>query len=319
MVIRDFGTTPAGQAVQAAMLEAHGLQVEVLTWGAALRSVRLAGIGHDLTQGAASMADFENGMGSHGVIVGPVANRIGGARAMIAGREYRFETDRVPGVTLHSGRSGLHRRVWQIEEAGPEAVALRIDLPDGTGGFPGNRVIRARYSLHAPATLRLTLEMETDVPTLANLAHHGYWNLDGSGTIAGHRMRIAAEGITEVDAQLVPTGRVLPVAGTPFDFRMMRAIEPANPPIDTNFCLSNARGALREVMWLEGQSGVTMTVATTEPGLQIYDQRPGHAALAIEPQFWPDAPNQPGFPPILLEPGQDWRQVSEWRFTSPKA
>jgi aldose 1-epimerase len=313
-MIRNFGNCPAGQAVQAVTLEAHDLRVEVLTWGAALRSVRLAGVAHDLTQGVASMADFESGMGSHGVIVGPVANRIGGAKAMIAGREYRFETDRVPGVTLHSGLSGLHRRVWHIEQAAPDSVLLSIALPDGLGGFPGNRVIRARYSLHPPATLRLTLEMETDAPTLANLAHHGYWNLDGSGTIAGHRMRIAAEGITEVDAQLVPTGHVLPVTGTPFDFRQMRMIEPGNPPIDMNFCLSDSRVPLREVMWLQGQSGVTLAVATTEPGLQIYDQRPGHAALAIEPQFWPDAANQPGFPSILMEPGQDWRQVSEWRF-----
>jgi len=313
-MIRDFGNSPSGQSVQAVTLDANGLRIEVLTWGAALRSVRMEGVTHDLTQGAPSMADFETGMGSHGVIVGPVANRIGGAQALIAGREYRFETDRVPGVTLHSGRSGLHRRVWEIVEITPQAVQLHIDLPDGTGGFPGNRVIRARYSLHAPFTLRLTMEVETDAPTLANLAHHGYWNLDGSGRIAGHRMRIAAEGITEVDAQLVPTGHVLPVAGTGFDFREMREIKPGNPPIDTNFCLSDARVSLREVMWLEGCSGVTMAVATTEPGLQIYDQRPGHSALAIEPQFWPDAANHSGFPSILLEPGQDWRQVSEWRF-----
>ncbi|MFN4171134.1 MAG: aldose epimerase family protein [Pseudorhodobacter sp.] len=313
-MIREFGRAPSGIPVQAVTMEAHGLRVEVLTWGAALRSVRLDGVDHDLTQGVGRMEDFEQGMGSHGVIVGPVANRIGGARAVIAGREYLFETDRVPGVTLHSGPSGLHRRNWDIEGATPDSVQLRTALPDGTGGFPGNRVIRARYSLHAPATLRLTLDMDTDAPTLANLAHHGYWNLDGGGSVAGHRMRIASDGITEVDEQLVPTGRVLPVAGTGFDFREMRAIVPGNPPIDTNFCLSDARMPLREVMWLQGQGGVAMALATTEPGLQIYDQRPGHAALAIEPQFWPDAANQPGFPSILLEPGQAWQQVSEWRF-----
>ena len=313
-MIRQFDIAPDGSPVHALTLAGGDLRAEILTWGAALRSLRLAGIDHDLTQGAGQMEDFSPDMRFHGVIVGPVANRISGARTLIAGREHRFATDSEPGATLHSGADGLHRQIWQVEDHQSDRVWLRLSLADGQGGFPGNRVIRACYSLLPPTTLRLTIEMQTDAPTLANPAHHGYWCLDGTGGIAGQRLRIAADHVTEVDDALLPTGRLLPVAGTAFDFRKARPIVPGEPPLDTNFCLSQARGPLRDVLWLEGRKGVTLTLATTEPGLQIYDQRPGHAALAIEPQFWPDAPNRPEFPSILLVPGQDWRQISEWRF-----
>ncbi|MBL4918136.1 aldose epimerase family protein [Szabonella alba] len=316
-MIRDFGKAPDNALVHGVTLSAGNLQAEILTWGAALRSVRLAGVAHDLTHGVQRMADFFPDMRFHGAIVGPVANRISGARAVIDGREHRFEIDSEPGATLHSGPSGLHRRLWQIADHRPDRLVLHCALADGEGGFPGNRVIRATYGLQAPATLRLTITMQTDAPTVANPAHHGYWTLDGPGGIAGQRLCINADHVTEVDAALLPTGRLLPVAESGFDFRAPRLIEPGQPPLDTNFCLSRARGKLRDVLWLEGRSGVSLTLATTEPGLQIYDQRPGYQALAIEPQFWPDAPNRPEFPPIMLQPGQDWQQVSEWRFARP--
>ncbi|MFV0491416.1 MAG: aldose epimerase family protein [Pseudorhodobacter sp.] len=316
-MIRDFGTSSDGHEVREVTLEGRGLRVKLLTLGAALRSLRLEGVGHDLTQGIGQIGDIDNGMGFHGVIVGPVANRINGGQAKVAGKICRFDTDREPGVTLHSGATGLHRQNWEIVEASEQSVLFRVDLPDGLGGFPGNRHVSACYTLSGPKTLRLDLTMITDAPTLANLAHHGYWTLDGRHDLTGHRLRIAASGITETDERLIPTGRILSVTDTAYDFRKMRLIDPGQPPLDTNFCLATARRTMRDVLWLEGAGGVTMVLATTEPGLQIYDQRPGYAALAIEPQFWPDAPNHPGFPPILLQPGQDWRQSTEWRFDVP--
>lgn len=316
-MIRDFGKGPDGREVREVTLEGQGLRVKLLTLGAGLRSLRLAGVEHDLTLGIARIGDIETCMGFHGMIVGPVANRIGGGRAEVAGRLCHFEMDRVTGVTLHSGATGLHRQNWDIREVSAQAVTFQVALPDGLGGFPGNRRILARYALPAAGTLRLDLTMTTDATTLANLAHHGYWNLDGSVRLTGHRLRIAAAEITETHDNLVPTGRTLPVAGTPYDFNKLRMLEPGRPPLDTNFCLAHARRGLQEVLWLEGAEGVSMTLATTEPGLQIYDLRPDHAALAVEPQFWPDAPNHPAFPSILLQPGEAWHQITTWRFRCP--
>jgi aldose 1-epimerase len=161
----------------------------------------------------------------------------------------------------------------------------------------------------------------TDVPTLFNAANHSYWNLDGTPTWEGHELTIHAEGYTPVDAALIPEGEAA-VAGTPYDFRAPRTPRPGEPPMDHNFCTASARGPLREVMTLRGRSGVTLTIATTEPGLQVYDgsqgARPGavlHEALALEAQSWPDAPANPSFPSILLKPGEVYRQVTEWRFS----
>jgi aldose 1-epimerase len=137
-------------------------------------------------------------------------------------------------------------------------------------------------------------------------------------------LRIAAEAVLPTDADFIPTGEILPVAGTPYDFRSAHAITPRRPALDNCFCLSRTQQPLRPVLWLTGRSGLTMEVATTEPGVQVYDGRgalrPGQGAyegLAIETQGWPDAPNRPGFPAIRLAPGQVLRQVTEWRFSLP--
>ncbi|MDZ4136428.1 MAG: galactose mutarotase, partial [Paracoccaceae bacterium] len=208
-------------------------------------------------------------------------------------------------------------------DATDSSVTLALHLPDGAGGFPGNRLIRATFSAHAPATLRLSVTVQTDAPTLINLANHSYWNLDASPDWSGHTLRIAAQDYLPATDAFTPTGIIAPVEGTPYDFRNPTRIVASSPALDTCFCLSDRRQSLRDVLWLTGTNGTTMTVATTEPGVQVYDargaRRPGRSAyegLAIEPQFWPDAPNHPHFPDITLAPGQPWTQISEWRFTA---
>lgn len=318
-----YGRAEDGRAITAHDLRAGRLSARILTRGSILQDLRLSGIGHSLTPGSDRPQDYAGPMRYHGPLVGPVANRIGGAAAVVAGRACRFEANEGPN-TLHSGAAGIHAQVWDVAEAAPDRLVLTLDLPDGDGGFPGNRRITVAWQALPPATLRLTLRMVTDAPTLANIANHSYWNLDGSASWAGHALRIAADRWLPVDGAMLPTGQVADVAGTALDFRAARRITPGAPPLDTCFCLSDRPRPLRDVLWLRGTSGVAMTVATTEPGLQVYDgraaPRPGHApceALAIEPQFWPDAPNHAGFPPILLMPGQDREQVTEWRFDAP--
>ncbi len=322
----EAGRMADGRAVHALHLTGGGLSLRLLTLGATVQDLRLAGVDWPLVLGAADPADYSGPLLYAGAIVGPVANRIAGARAFIAGRLCHFEANE--GRTLlHSGARGLHARIWAVEDAGPDHATLRADLADGEGGFPGNRTIRARFRLASPATLTLDLTATSDVMTIVNLAHHGYWNLDGSADTGGHRLAVAADRYLAVDAAMIPTGPPLSVAGTSYDFRAALQLSGA-PPLDHNFCLASARRDLTEVATMTGSSGVRLSIATTEPGLQVYDGRHlavaagggldgraygPRAGMAFEPQVWPDAPNRPDFPPAVLGPGESYRQTTRFR------
>jgi aldose 1-epimerase len=316
--MRAFGTTRAGETVHAIDLRAHGLSATVLTRGGILQDLRLDGMAHSLVLGRDSLADYEGARGYFGALVGPVANRLRDATARIGGRSYHFEKNENGKTLLHGGSNGLHARIWHVDEVAENMVTLSVHLPEGEGGMPGNRHIRARYEITAPGTLRLTVKAETDAETLINVAHHGYWNMDGSASVAGHHLRIAADHYLPVDGDTLPTGVIRPVAGGDFDFRAGKPFTPGAPDLDHNFCLSRARTELRDVLWLTGKSGRRMTLATTEPGLQVFDHSdmgPLYHGLAIEAQGWPDAPNCPGFPDITLRPGAPATQITEWRFS----
>ncbi|MCY1127390.1 galactose mutarotase [Frigidibacter sp. RF13] len=318
--ITEFGTTADGRPVRAVTLRSEDLTARILTWGAVLQGLWLKGVAHSLTLGSERLADYEGPMIYHGSLVAPVANRISGARAVLDGRELTFEKNHAGRMTLHSGSAGTQTKVWSLAAADARRVVLSLDLADGEGGFPGNRHVEAIFEVTG-ATLRLTISATTDRPTFFNATNHSYWNLDGSATWQGHQVRVAAEERLLTDAEDCATGEIEQVAGSAYDFRSGAAPVPGDPPIDHCFVLSRARRALTPVMWLTGQGGVTMEVATTEPGLQLYDargaMRPGRAAyegIAIEAQGWPDAPNQAGFPSIVLRPGETIHQVTEWRF-----
>lgn len=317
--IETFGTTSNRREVQKITLACGDLTVCLLTWGAVLQSVRLAGVAHDLTLGSDRMADYEGDMRFHGVVIAPVANRIGGARAMIGGREYHFEANQA-GHCLHSGSTAAQRQVWDLLEVTGTTATLGLSLPDGLGGFPGNRRVEARFSLTETA-LRLELHATTDAETLWNATSHGYWTLDGGAEWTGHSLQIAADHWLPTDADDRPTGEIAPVEGSAMDFRQFRTPSPGNPPLDHCFCLSQGQTPMRDVLTLQGRSGLRMTVATTEPGVQVYDgraaRRPGHGAyeaIAIETQGWSDAPSYPAFPPITLQPSAPSVQITEWRF-----
>ena len=320
MTITTFGTTQDGQSVQKITLSSDDLTVSLLTLGAIVQSVRLKGVAHDLTAGSDSLADYQGAMRFHGSMMGPVANRISNACAVIAGKTHQFDVNLGPHC-LHSGSAGLHLKVWQLGEVTAQSCALHLTLPDGEGGFPGNRQVTARFSL-TDATLRLDIHVETDAETLWNATNHSYWNLDGSPDWSGHSLQIHADRWLPTDELDRPTGEICPTAGGAMDFRQPRVITPRNPPLDHCFGLSDGPLPLRDVLILRGASGLMMTVATTEPGVQVYDgrnaRRPGqgpYEALAIETQGWPDAPSYPAFPSISLMPGVAQVQSTEWRFT----
>ena len=259
-----------------------------------------------------------------GAVVGPVANRIGRAQAVIGGRLCHFPANERT-TLLHGGKRGTQVRHWDVIAAEADFATLRLALADGDQGFPGNRVITAAYQVAAPGSLTLELTATSDADTLMNLANHSYWNLDGTGVIAGHRLRVAADTYTPVREGLLPTGERRAVHDA-FDLRAGRRID-GTEGYDHNFCLSDAVRALTEVAELTGRAGVRLRIATTEPGFQVYDgsflnilQHPGHGGvhyskhqgMALEAQHWPDAPHQPGFPPITLASGTIYRQETRW-------
>lgn len=324
--IREFGRMADGAKVQAITLRAGALSVTLLTLGAILQEVRLAGVAHGLTLGSDRVADYEGAMRYHGSLIGPVVNRLSGAEARIGDVLHRFEANQDGCITLHGGAAGTHLKLWQIARATDTEALLTLTLPAGEGGFPGRRQVQALWQIAAPASLTLTISASTDADTLINFANHSYWNLDGSSTWAGHSLRVAADRYLPTTEAFTPTGAIADVAGTAMDFREGRAIAPGDPLLDTCFCLSDSAQPLRDVLWLTGQSGVGLTVATTEPGIQVYDGRnalrPGqtpHEGLAIEAQLWPDAPAHPEFPSILLRAGESRAQTVQWRFEAPQA
>lgn len=317
----DFGKTSAGKTVEAITLRAGDIQAVVLTLGAILQSVRLNGVAHDLTLGSSSVADYEGDMHYFGALVAPVVNRLRDAQATINGRHYSFDANMAGGHSLHSGADGTHRKLWRIVTQGDSHVEMAIDLPDGEGGFPGNRTLVARFTVSAPASLRLEVLAQTDAPTIFNAANHSYWTLNGAPTWSGHHLKIAADRYLPTDDAALVTGTIAPVDKA-MDFRKDRVITEGHPPLDHNFCLSDERVALRDVAWLSSPDGdLAMTLATTEAGLQIYDgrnaRRPWASAyegLAFEAQGWPDAPNNKEFPSIELLPDAPVKQITEWRF-----
>lgn len=325
--IKDFGMTANGQRVQAVTLRTGALQAVVLTLGAALQDVRLAGFEWPLTLGCADIAAYAGPAKYFGTLVGPVANRIGGAKADIDGKTCRFDANEGTTV-LHSGASGIHGQTWTITEAGADFLRLQLALADGLGGFPGNRMITAEYRLSAPARLSLHLEAQSDATTLMNLANHSYWSLDGAGSIAGQHLHVNADSYLPTDHATLPTGEQRPVTGK-FDLRRGRMLD-LSEGYDHNFCLATQPRALTEVARLTGRAGLRMTLHTTAPGLQIYDGAglasapfPGHhgqpyrahEGIAFEAQLWPDAPNHAAFPSITLTPAQTYRQTTVHDFT----
>lgn len=311
-----FGTRPDGQDVHTHTIGAGDLRVDVLTHGAILRNLRVTGIDYTLTPGGDTLDDYLGKYKHHGALIGPIANRISTARVRIDGMMYELERNQDGRIHLHSGSDAAHRQLWHVVDQADDRITLGLDMADGAAGLPGHRIIRATYHVTAPATLTMTVTATSYSTTMINFANHSYWNLDGTDTWQGHQLAVAADHFMPTDADNVPTGDIMPVDDTDMDLRTPTALMPGAPALDHNFCLATARGDVRDVATLTGQSGVRMTLGTSEPGLQIYDgrtlQQP-YQALALEAQSWPDAPNHRRFPSIRLTEGETYTQVTRWR------
>lgn len=272
-----------------------------------------------------------------GAIAGRFANRIANGRFSIDGDQYQADCNFLGKHALHGGANGIGKRLWEIADGADDFVTLTLRDAAGEMGFPGNLDICCTYRLSSSGHLIVELQASCDMPTLCNLAHHSYFNLDdgGAGDILDHRMMIEADAYLPVDEELIPTGVVEPVEGTPFDFRRARALrlndDGAQQLYDHNFCLSAQRSTLHRAAWVQGaKSGVELEVWTTEPGVQFYagggiGELPtgldgiryhAYSGFCLEAQLWPDGPNKPYFPNCVLRPGETYRQLTEYRFKS---
>ncbi len=294
---------------------APGPVVELLPLGATVHRLDVTGgdgVRRNVVLGH-SAAERLTGRDYLGATVGRYANRIARGHLEIDGTTYALDThDR--GNLLHGGGDGFDRRLWDVVEAGAGAARLRLVSPDGDQGFPGTLVAEVEYAVSA-AGVRITYTAETDAPTVCNLTHHGYANLDGGGTVDGHRLTVPADLYTPVDGTGIPLGEHAPVAGTPFDLRDGSLLGDV-PALDHNFV---ARGSgMRTVATLDSpRTGTRLEVRSDQPGLQVYTgealARP-RAGVALEPQLFPDTPHHPGWPSAALRPGETYRHVLEWRF-----
>ncbi|MFC9846393.1 aldose epimerase family protein [Streptomyces sp. NPDC127595] len=320
-----FGTLPDGTPVHRWTLERSGVRVRVLTYGGIVQSVEVpdgAGRTADVVLGFPDLAGYlAHPQPYFGALVGRYANRIAGGRFPLDGRTYHLAQNNGTN-SLHGGERGFDKPVWDAQ-AVEHGVRLSRAAPHGEEGFPGRLEVSATYSLDEGGALRIAYEAVTDAPTVVNLTNHTYWNLSGggSGNAGGHEIRIAASRLTPVDADLIPTGEFLDVAGTRFDFREARK---TGAGYDHNFVLDKGlTEAPVEVAELhDPASGRVLTVATTEPGLQLYTAdhldesgpfAPGDG-IALETQHFPDSPNRPGFPSTELRPGGVYRSETVYRF-----
>lgn len=328
-----FGTTQAGEVIPRFTIRGGGLTANIIGWGAVIQDLRLAGHEAPLVLGHERLDDYENDTTYFGAVVGRYANRIRDGRFTLFGSRYQADRNFLGRHTLHGGANGFSRRPWSVSLHGGDFVTFTLHDPDGMMGFPGALDVTCTYRLKIPGTLSIELTATTDQPTVCNLTQHSYFNLDdgGAGDILGHRLMLNGSAYLPVDGEMIPTGAVEPVEGTPFDFRQARSLQGGEEPsaYDVNLCLAPARGPLRQAAWVQGaSSGVEMEVWTTEPGLQFYTGqhvkpgRPGlgglrydaFSGLCLEPQVWPDAPNRPYFPQATLLPGETYHHITEYRF-----
>lgn len=327
-----FGLLPDGRVVTRYALESGtGLRLDVLDLGATVQSLHLP----DGTNVVLGFADVDGYLAAadqfHGAVVGRFANRIAGGTFELDGVTHRLSTNDGP-HTLHGGADGFHRRLWQVEHADAASVRLTLVSPDGDQGFPGCLTATVTYRVVGDE-VHLDYRAESGAATVVNLTSHAYFNLAGedSGSVAQHLLTVEADDYTPVGPDLVPTGEVAGVAGTPYDFRT-----PTPTPIgaggqDHNLVL-RGQGLRRVALLEEPRSGRTLEVSSDQPGLQLYpasafpesvDGAPlgtgglGYgrgAGVALETQHFPDSPHRPGFPSTVLRPGAPFASTTVWRF-----
>ncbi|WP_447929579.1 aldose epimerase family protein [Sphingopyxis fribergensis] len=348
----NFGKMPDGRSVPAVTLtNANGISATVIALGATLQSVVMPdrdGKKADVALGYDNLSDYIDKPQYFGSTVGRFANRLAGGRFKLDGKTWQTPVNNGANA-LHGGTLGFDKVLWEVTsvKSGPTAsVTLRYVSPDGDQGYPGTMTVDAIYSLDEKNDLRIEYVATTDRPTIANITNHAYWNLSGEGSAngaMGHVVTIPAESYLPTDAGAIPTGEYRPVAGTVFDFRKPTAIgdrvrDARDEQIvfgrgyDHNWVIGRKVTADQHLMARveDPASGRGFELWSNQPGLQMYSGNFFDAttygkdkkiyrigdALVMEPQIFPDAPNQKNFPVAGLAPGETYRNVMTYRLTT---
>ena len=347
-----FGTMPDGRSVSAVKLSnANGIETTVIALGATLQSVIMPGRDGkkaDVALGYDNLDDYLKQPQYFGSTVGRFANRLAGGRFQLDGKTWQTPINNGANA-LHGGTLGFDKVLWEVtsvKSGATASVTLRYVSPDGDQGYPGTMTIDATYSLNEQNELTIEYVATTDRPTIANITNHAYWNLSGegsSGGAMGHVVTIPAESYLPTDAGAIPTGEYRPVAGTVFDFRKPTAIgdrvrDARDEQIvfgrgyDHNWVIGRKVTADQHLMARveDPASGRGFELWSNQPGLQMYSGNFFDAttygkdkkiyrigdALVMEPQIFPDAPNQKNFPVAGLAPGETYRNVMTYRLTT---
>ena len=340
-----FGHLADGSAVESYTLKSADIEVQIISYGARVVSLLTpdrAGKLADITLGYARLEPYiKNTNAYFGVIAGRFANRIANGRFMLDGQTVQTTLNDGKNM-LHGGVEGFDARNWSAKVI-PDGVEFELVSPDGDQGFPGTLTTQVRYTLRG-ATLRIETTATTDKTTVVNLTNHAYFNLSGeaSGTILDEELTLQADAFVPISGPpAIPTGELRPVAGTPFDFTkptiVGSRISGADDQLvfgngyDHNWVVRGEPGTLRPAATMhDPESGRTLAVETTEPGIQFYSgnfldgslvgksgvayvQRSG---FCLETQAFPDAPNQPSFPSAVLQPHETYRSTTTWTFSA---
>ena len=339
---RPFGAMPGGTPVEEITLASGPVTCQIITYGGAIRTLTVpdrAGRPVDVVLGFDSLEDYRAQDKFIGALIGRYANRIGGSRFSLGGREYPLCANDGPNH-LHGGPLGFDKQAWRVEAVSEDSLTLSLFSPDGQEGYPGDLTVRVTYHLTEGA-LTLDYRATTGSETVCNLTNHTYFNLSGhaSGGVEDHRVRLFAHRYTPTDSGSIPTGEVAPVEGTPMDLRSpTRVGDHVDDPFpqlaqaggyDHNWVVDGEMGTLRPAGEVYApDTGIGLEVSTTLPGVQFYsgnylDGCPAgkggapygkRSGLCLETQFFPDSPNRPGFPSALLRPGEEYAHQTEYRF-----
>jgi aldose 1-epimerase len=336
-----FGSLPDRTINEFKLRNSNGMEARILDYGGIITQLHVPGRRglEDIVLGFDNPAEYLRNPCFFGAIIGRVTNRIAGARFTLDGKTSQLDANEPPNH-LHGGFQAFHKQHWLAEayaDRGDCCLRLQRRSPDGECGYPGGLDTVVIYRLTEDNTLHFSIAANTDQPTPVSISQHSYFNLAGhnAGDIGSHRLQLAAETVTEVDDHLLPTGRLLPVAGTPFDFTIPTAIGARQQALagsyDINYVVKKADTGivLPAARLYEPVSGRVLTISTTKPGMQFYDgshlastrlRGKGNtvygrcAGLCLEPQHFPDAINHPEFPSPVLRPGECYEHTTIFSF-----
>ncbi len=324
----EFGKTQDGLVVKLITLRnARGMSAEIITYGAIIKQLQAPDREGKFTNILLTTDSLEKFTRFNGAaaIIGRVVNRIGGAQFELDGTTYPLTANERKN-SIHGGRKGFAQSVWTIEAVPAKehesSVKLTYLSKDGEEGFPGNLKTSVTYSLTDHNELRLEYHAETDQPTIANLTNHAYWNLAGGGSCLDNILWIPSQSYTPSDAELIPTGEILPLKGTPMDFSeparigdRIGLLKPEMNGYDHNYVLGEGNGMKLAGRLTDPKSGRTLEVRTTQPAVQLYTgNHMDHTAVCLETQHYPDAIHHKNFPSIVVRPGAPLQQTTVFTF-----